>query len=180
MEGIPMTRPKCSRLCLGLSIFSGLWAGHPPQHGKATMCETVVATLTTDFTYRSPLSSMARVEVRQCEPLDRATLQIVAWGSGASIPALVENTGDFGIVQLAGRQDVYVIETGGSTRDQVFVVTFRNGIPGVALRRVTRGSAVVQISDTELLVRILGIFAGDAPSRTEEHRFPVNNGTAGR
>ncbi len=137
-------------------------------------CDKVVGLLVTDFRYKVPSSQSARVEIRQCTPEDSATIQLVARPANGGTAALVVNTGDFGVVQAVGRANVFVVETGGATRDQVFVLVYNGGKPRLALRKVTKGTARISTSAAAMDVVIEGIYAGDAPTRTESHHFDLD------
>jgi hypothetical protein len=143
--------------------------------GAEQPCDIVVGVLGTDFNYRVPSSQSARVDVRQCSPGDSATIQLVAWRSGEATPALVINTDDFGVVQTAARGNVFVIETGGATRDQVFVIVYDRGEPKLALKRVTKGSARITLSSSAVDLIIDGIYAGDSPPRVETQHFALDS-----
>ena len=137
------------------------------------ICEISVGLLAADFVYRVPNSELARVAIRQCEPPSNF-VQLVAWASHKSEPSLVLDTDDFGVVQTVARGNVYVIETGGGSRDQVFVIVYQLGIPKLALRRTTKGSASILVNDRGVKVVISGIYAGDAAPKTEEHWFTLD------
>jgi hypothetical protein len=142
------------------------------QNMMAEPCSQIAGMLVTEFTYQTPLSELPRVEIRQCGANSSETLQIVAWERGRSKPTLVLDTSDFSIAQSLARDNVFVIETSGGSRDQVYVIAFRGGMPVLELKRVTKGSANICINATSVDVEIYGIFAGDAPPRTETHKFP--------
>lgn len=139
-------------------------------------CETIVGQLATEFTYKVPNSRLGRVEIRQCSPDDKATIQLVAWRSGDTSPALVIDTTDFGVVQAVARGNVFVVETGGATRDQVFVIVYDRGKPRLALKRVTKGTTRITVSRLAIELVIEDIYAGDEPPRSESHRFPLEVG----
>lgn len=134
-------------------------------------CEDIVGLLSTEFVYKAPNALLARVEIRQCDPGYSATIQLVAWRSGEATPALVINTYDFGVVQAAARANVFVVETGGATRNQVFVIAYERGEPKLVLKRVTKGTARISMDGSVVDLVIEGIYAGDAPPRTETHHF---------
>ena len=138
------------------------------------MCDRIVSLFATEFAYRVPNAQLARVEVRQCSAEDSATIQLVAWRTGGLSPSLVVNTYDFGVVQAVARANVFVVETGGATRDQVFVIVYDGGEPKLALRRVTKGSARIIVSPAALDLVIEGIYAGDDTPKTESQRFPLD------
>jgi hypothetical protein len=121
-----------------------------------------------------PNSQLARVEIRQCSLKDSARIQLVAWRTGARAPTLVIDTEDFGVVQAMARANVFVVETGGATRDQVFVISYVQGEPRLVLKQITRGSARLTVSNSAVDLVIDGIYAGDQPSRTESHRFDLD------
>jgi hypothetical protein len=138
-------------------------------------CETVVGVLATEFVFKVPSARLARVEIRQCSPDGSASIQLAAWRSGDTAPALVVDTADFGVVQAAARANVFVVETGGATRDQVFVIVYYRGEPRLALRRTTKGTARINMSDSAIDLVIEGIYAGDAPPRTESQHFVLSS-----
>jgi len=137
------------------------------------ICEERVGLVTTDFRYKVPTSQMARIELRQCEVGGAETVQIVIWRAGATSPAMVIESGDFGVVQVFCRANVFVLETGGATTDQVFVIIYRHGSPSLELRKTTRGTATLTASPKFVDVLIEGIFAGADPDRTEKYRFDL-------
>jgi len=137
-------------------------------------CDKIVGLLATTFVYRIPNSQLARIEIRQCSLEDSARIQLVAWRSGKDTPAFVLNTDDFGVVQSAARANTFIIETGGATRDQVFVIVYTRGEPKIVLQRSTRGSASIKINKSTVDLIIEGIYAGDGPARVESHRFDLD------
>jgi len=83
-------------------------------------------------------------------------------------------TRDFTIVQSAARDNVFMIEISGGPRDIVWVVLYTNGIPTLELKRVTKGTAAVTINESLFTLVISGIYAGDAPPRTETHSYKLS------
>ena len=142
--------------------------------GAEPPCDKLVGLLATAFVYNIPNSRLARVEIRQCSPEASASIQLVAWRTGGEAPTLVLNTDDFGVVQMFARENVFVIETGGATRDQVFVIEYNRGEPRVVLKRTTKGTARITVSRSALDLVIEDIYAGDSPPRRESHRFELN------
>lgn len=138
------------------------------------ICGALAGMLVTDFPYGKPVSELPRVEVRQCPPEASGVIQIDAFASGAAEPALVIDTGDFGVVQAIARANVFVIETGGATRDQVFAITYQRGTPQLSLRRTTRGTANVTVRQDSIEIEIGGIFRGFAPPGKEISRFHLD------
>ena len=137
-------------------------------------CETV-GVLSTAFGYRSRFAKQARVEIRRCKHnTGDLTLDILAWAQDSSKPELVIHTGDFGVVQSIGRDNVFVIETGGATTDQIYVIGYRNHRPRLLLRRVTRGTAEMSVAESSIGLLIKGIYAGDEPPRTERHTYQLD------
>ena len=134
----------------------------------------VVVLLATDFKLGAKNSEAPRVEVRQCPREDGAKIQIVAWQSGRSAPSLTIDTTDFGVVQSFARANVFVVETGGATRDQVYVIEYRRGVPKLVVKRVTKGTAEIKASRDSVDVIIAGIYAGDASPRSELHHFVLD------
>jgi hypothetical protein len=161
---------------LGVLLASALAALAPTAFGAEHPCEKLVGLLATDFVYRIANSELARVEIRQCSPADSGTIQLVAWSAGSATPALLVNTDDFGVVQTVARANVFIIETGGATRDQVFVIIYNRGQPRVALRQITRGSAHIKVDAAVINVDVDGIYAGDSPPRAESRRFDLDPG----
>jgi hypothetical protein len=141
--------------------------------GAGSPCDRLVELLATQFVYGVSSTQLPRVEVRQCAPEGSATIQLVAWGQGQSTAPLVVSTGDFGVVQAVARANVFVVETGGATRDQVFVIVYSRGQPRLALQRVTKGTATVTVNRDSLELVIPGIYAGDAPARTETYHYDL-------
>lgn len=142
--------------------------------GAEPLCDKLVGLLATDFVYRVPNSQLARVEIRQCSTEDSATIQLVAWRTGSGTPSLILNTADFGVVQATARANIFVVETGGATRDQVFVIAYTRGEPKMVLKRSTKGAARITIARSAVDLVIEDIYAGDSPPRTESHRFELD------
>jgi hypothetical protein len=161
------------RVVLLVATAGGLY---PPVSAAERLCDTVVGLLATVFVGGVPNSQLARVEMRQCSPELSATIQLAAWRSGDVTPALVVDTSDFGIVQAAARKNVFIVETSGGPRDQVFVIVYNRGEPKLALRRVTKGTALINISASAVDLIIEGIYAGDLPPRTESQHFALDLG----
>jgi hypothetical protein len=165
-------------ICISLLAIVSLFApARLPALGQdpSAPCGTIAGVLVTDFVFRTPVLQLPRVEIRQCGPETAGSIQIVAWTSGKSAaPALVVDTGDFGVVQTVARANVFVVETGGATRDRVFIIVYEGGQPKVAMQRTTRGTASVRVDRTSLDVEIAGIYAGDAPPRLEKRRFKLD------
>lgn len=146
-----------------------------------SLCESIVGLLATEFLYKVPNLRLARVEIRQCSQREGGTIQLVAWRSGDLSPALIVNTGDFGVVQTVARVNVFVVETGGATRDQVFVIRYIYGTPELAWKRITRGTARVNVTASAIDVHIEGIYNGDGAERTESQHFALDpNGMTAR
>jgi hypothetical protein len=154
----------CLYILMVLSNIT-LWGQSP------VACRDIVGTLITQFVFQKPASSLARVEIRQCQPSEN--LQIVAWETDGKSPALVVDTTDFTIVQAAARRNVFVIETTGGSRDRVYVIVYQNGKPKVELMQVTRGSSKIELQPEFVETTIFGIYAGDAPPRTVTRRFEL-------
>ncbi len=148
----------------------GAWNDTAP-----TPCGTTAEMLVTDFPFRTPVLGLPRVEVKQCRPEESSLIQIVAWTLGGTRPALVIDTGDFGVVQAIARANVFVVETGGATRDQVFAIVYEQGRPRLAVRRTTRGTAVVTVGSAAIEIDIGGIYAGDARERRERQQFKLDS-----
>jgi len=142
--------------------------------GDERACDTVVGLLATEFIYKEPNSRLARVDIRQCSPEGSSTIQLAAWREGELRPALIVNTDDFGVVQVAARANVFIIETSGGTRDQVFVIQYVRGEPKLILRRTTKGTARITITGRAVDLVIEGIFAGDEPPRTEVQHYTLD------
>jgi len=146
------------------------------EAGISAPCGNIVGALVTDFPFRAPALRLARVEIRQCEPQGTSLIQIVAWSLGAGSPSLIIDTGDFGVVQEIARANVFVIETGGATRDQVFAIVFERGTPKLAAKWTTRGTANVVVRRDAIDVEITGIYAGIGAEHTERRSFKLNLG----
>ncbi len=145
------------------------------------LCESIVGLLATEFLYKVSNSRLPRVEIRQCSPYEAGAIQLAAWRAGDRSPALIVNTDDFGLVQTVARANVFVIETGGATRDQVLVIRYSHGRPELALKRMTRGTARVNVSASAIDVHIDGIYNGDGAERTESQHFELDpNGMTGQ
>ena len=145
-----------------------------PSVQGANLCEDVVWRINTAIKHGTPSDQLPRVEVRRCLPNSSDFLQISAWVSGGnSNPPVVLDTSDFFVVQVAARGNVVVIETGGGTTDQVFVITYKHGVPALVLRQNTGGTAEILVQKDKVTVAIRGIYNGDAPDRTESHTFEV-------
>jgi len=156
-----------------LAVPFALLMSSPVLAAAERPCDTVVGLLTTDFVYGVSNDRLARVEIRQCLG-QSAAIQLVAWKTGDATPALIVNTNDFGVVQTTARGNVFVIETGGATRDQVFVIVFTRGSPEAVLQRVTRGTAQVRVGRAAIDIEIDGVYAGDNPPRTEVQHFAID------
>lgn len=148
-----------------------LSAGAAAQSGvdAARECPQLASLLVTQLAYGRPVSSLERVEARVCGPGEQ--IRITAWKGGESMPALAADTTDFTIVQVAAKKNVFVIETTGGPRNQVFVIVYEGGTPKLKKRLVTRGYTAIETGEHKMRVRAAGIYAGDAPPRTEEHEF---------
>jgi hypothetical protein len=134
-------------------------------------CPTVVTMLVPQFKLGTPITGLPRVELRQCGAEE--ILQIVAWKEKSDVPSLIVDTTDFTTVQVAARDNVFLIETTGGPRDIVFVIVYKSGNPALALKSVTKGTATVKITQTDFEILISGIYAGDLPPRTESHIFKL-------
>lgn len=158
-------------ITLGLVLFPRMAAAQPAF--EEVPCSTVVGTLVTQLVFRTPLSGIPRVELRQCAPGTSENIQIVAWEPNRKIPSLVIDTSDFSVVQTAARGNFYLIETTGGPRNRVFVIVYEAGKPTLKLKRVTRGTAKISMTNDAVTVVVPDIYAGDAEPRTETHRFPL-------
>jgi hypothetical protein len=138
---------------------------------KRDLCNTLIATLRTDRAYKVPAATSPRVEVRLCDVGYGETIQLVAWESASKVPTLQIQTDDLGIVQMLARENIFVVETGGATRDKVYVIAYEHGKPTLAYSRVTRGTAGIHLTGEALELNISGIYAGDQPPRAETRRF---------
>src|SRR5438270_9521538 len=115
-----MIRSRGIRLCMFLGV-AALACQEPSQ----VVCGNVVGILVNQLSFGTPLSETARVELRQCGENVTEELQIVAWEANAVKPSLVIDTTDFTVVQTAGRQNIYVIETTGGPRDRIYVILYQ-------------------------------------------------------
>lgn len=162
-------------LPLSLGIF-GLALLALPAAGQTiqpALCNSVVARLVNQLVIEVPLEATPRVEVRRCADDGTDALQIAAWEAKAAKPSLVINTTDFTIVQMAARQNLYLIETTGGPRDRIYVILFENGKPVLKLQRVTKGTAQITMLRDSIDVVIPDIYAGDLLPRTETHRYQL-------
>jgi hypothetical protein len=141
------------------------------QGTQPTLCPTLVGIFVNQFRFQVALSATARVELRRCS--ENEALQIAAWQARATEPSLVINTTDFTVVQMAARQNAYVIETTGGPRDRIYVVLYENGKPTLKLQRITRGTAKITMARDSLDVVIPDIYAGDEPARTETYHYDL-------
>ncbi len=138
------------------------------------VCRAVVGIVSTDFQYHVPPSTLPRIEIRQCGAEVGETLQLVAWERDQTSPALSINTDDFGVVQMAARSNVFVFETSGATRDQIFVIVYDQGKPRLALKRTTRGTAKIAITTQEVEVSVVPVSVGDVTERAMDESFPLD------
>lgn len=138
------------------------------------LCQDVVGLLATDFVRGVHNTELPRVEIRQCPEARSGNIQIVAWRQKNKQAPLVLDTADFGVIQMVVRANVFVIETAGATRDQVFVICYQRGEPKLQLKQITRGTARVHVSRLAIHVEIDGIYAGDKPARSESRDFPLD------
>jgi hypothetical protein len=150
------------------------WQFAAAQTDTSKPCDTMAGMLVTSFPFKTPVFALPRVEIRQCEPQGSALVQIVAWKLGSTAPGLVINTDDFGVVQAVARENVFVIETGGVTTDQVFVIVYKEGQPQLAVKRVTKGTATVTVGAKTIDIEIDGIYAGNGPPRSERRQFKLD------
>jgi hypothetical protein len=153
----------------------GCWvAGISSAQEKVGVCEEVIATLRTDIAYRAAPSMSPRVEVRLCDAGHGETMQLIAWEENSRVPVLRMDTGDFGIIQMIARGNIFVIETGGPTRDQVYVIVYDRGKPKIAYTRATRAIAEIQLTSEAVELNVPGIYAGDLPAKTEKRTFLID------
>jgi hypothetical protein len=143
------------------------------QTTRPTLCDMVVTRLVNQLVIKVPIQDTPRVEVRRCSEDGTDALQLAAWEARSSTPSLVVNTTDVTIVQTAGRQNLYLIETTGGARDRVYVILFESGKPILKLQKVTRGTARISMLRDVFDLVIPDIYAGDLPPRTETHRYQL-------
>jgi hypothetical protein len=143
------------------------------QTTQPALCSSVVARLVNQLIIQVPVDTTARVEVRRCIEDGTDSLQIVAWEAKAARPSLLIDTTDFTIVQMAARQNLYLIETTGGPRDRIYVVLFENGKPTLRLQKVTKGTAQITMLRDSLDLVIPDIYAGDLPPRTEKYHYQL-------
>jgi len=136
-------------------------------------CPNVVSTLATEFIYHVPAVTLPRIEVRHCSG-GGDKLQLLAWRRDAATPALSVDTEDFGVVQVAARDNVFVVETSGATTNTVFVVNYERGEPKLIFRRVTHETATILVSPEAIELGISGLSPLGQPERTEKRRFPLD------
>ena len=153
-----------------LILLSFLFSSVLVAQSSQSLCPNVLRLLSieTDSSARKP----PRVEVRRCG-VDRGEgLQILAWQAGTrAAPILVIDTHGFGVVQTFSRDNIFLIETANGARNRVFVIQYESGTPKLVVNQVTKGTAEVAASEKYVVVTITGIWAGDAPPRTESHTF---------
>jgi TonB family protein len=142
----------------------------PPQ----APCPTIVGVLATYFVNGKPNSKLARVEVRQCSPEEGYKIQLVAWPSGRQQSPLIIDTDGFGVTQAVASANIFVIEAGGGTADQVFVIGYEHGKPRLLQRGVTTGSAEVQTSAKALDLLIPDFSIAGAPPRTARYHLKLD------
>jgi hypothetical protein len=159
---------KCVVFGVAFFISLSFASGQTNITEQCSVTETV-GILLTDVQYLKPLSELARVEIIRCGPDDK--LLIKAWEQDATKPALLIDTSDFSIVQTFARDNVFVVVTSGGSRDQVYVITYRNGKPTLALKQVTKGGMNLSVDRHVVRIIIDGIYAGDEPPRSETHDF---------
>jgi hypothetical protein len=157
-----------------LFVFLAFWSGHVSggQSVSQGPCPVVGTMLVTQFISNMATDHLPRVEVRRCG--SEEALQIVAWKENAELPSLIVNTTDFTIVQAVARENVFLIETTGGPRDIVWVIVYEKGDPKLALKRVTKGTAIVKTNDAQMDVVISGIWKGDGKSQSESHSFRLS------
>lgn len=143
------------------------------QEDRSQPCASLVVRLVNQLVLGVPIEQTTRVEVRRCDAAVSGSLQIVAWESGALKPSLVIDTTDFTVVQAAGRQNAFVIETTGGPRDRVYVVLYEDGKPTLKLKQVTKGTARVTLQRDSLDLVINGTYAGNLPPRTETYHYTL-------
>jgi hypothetical protein len=142
------------------------------QKSDESPCARIVTLIITQFIADIPITDLPRVEVRQCS---EGELQIVAWAQKSLIPSLVVDTTDFTIVQLAARENVFMIETTGGPRNIVHVITYKNGTPILALKSVTKGTADVTVSRSSLKLSIPNvIYPGQGEPQIQMHKFELS------
>lgn len=160
-----MLRFVCTVLVLSVGVPAQSDVAATPE------CPELASRLITQLVYQRPVNSLERVEARVCGAALGRQVQIMAWKDKEAIPALIVDTSDFTIVQVAAKNNVFVIETTGGPRNQVFVVVYEGGTPKLKKRLVTRGYTAIATDEQKMRVRVVGVFAGDAAPRTEEHEF---------
>ena len=144
------------------------------SHEAATKpCPIVVVKLATEFIYQVSQATLPRVEVRHCDGVSD-TLQLAAWQRNGSMPALIVDTGDFGVIQAAARGNVFVIETSGATTDTVYLIDYEHGRPKLILKRVSHETAEMRVTDDAIELTITGLSLFGQPDRTEQHRYLID------
>jgi hypothetical protein len=140
---------------------------------EPVLCDSVVLRLVNQLVTQVPIGETPRVEVRRCEQEGTESLQIAAWESKTARPALLISTTEFTIVQTVARQNLFLIETTGGTRDRIYVIVYQNDKPTLKLQRTTKGTAQITMDRNNLDLVIPDIYAGDLPPRTEKYHYPL-------
>ena len=134
-------------------------------------CSELVGLLLPDADYDVVASKQPRVELYRCSQNNGANIRIVAWEAGARKASLTVDSYQLAVVQTAARHNIFVVETGGGSRNEVVIIVFRAGRPQLVAQQRTKGTAELRVSESAFDVKIVGIWAGDAPERVKEYHF---------
>jgi hypothetical protein len=137
-------------------------------------CSVLVGLVSTEFQYHALNSMRARVELRRCGSESGEALQLLAWRNDRKEPDLSVATNSFGVVQIAARENVFVIEMGGATSDQIFAVVFKNGQPRLVLKHTTRGTATIRINTQEIDIDVPATSVGKVTERAIHESFKLD------
>ena len=146
-----------------------IWGQLPPATPERP-CREVVSLFVPQFISGVPTTELERVEVRKCDAKTSERLQLVAWERKKQAPSLVVDTSDFTVTQVAMLGHVFVIETTGGPRDQVYVILYEAGRPKLAVQRVTKSRAQITTDEKSIRIKIPNTWSG----KSELFSFPVD------
>jgi hypothetical protein len=130
-------------------------AGPPGSEGEGTkICADLVYLASPDVHFRSVRRDLKRVEVRRCRDARANVLQLAAWKQGEKHPTILRDTDRFAVSQVVMFNDVVVVEFGGGGSNRLFVITFENGHPTIALEDGYKAYAQIETTRLEVLIRI--------------------------
>ncbi|HXN50263.1 MAG TPA: hypothetical protein VN893_26675 [Bryobacteraceae bacterium] len=111
----------------------------------------IVAKLPADLKDAEAPQERRWFELRQC---NGEGLVVSAYERMKQTPSLTFDTGYGYPVQLVHSMNVLVLESIGGSANQVFVFTFHEGKPSVALQRSTAGDVQVQQTGKDVIVTV--------------------------